>query len=370
MCVEIPWELRSDDGSNDVWELMRALYGLRAESMMFIHRGLNLEVIMHVGDPPASGSLENVRRFYEDLNRHTPVRVTPPWGEEPQVFLGARYRNVENTIGEAGKEGYTENVLDIMDTSTGNPVSTENVRQETKRPEDEQYISEYYGARAAAAECMYGRTIVESWEHTPGIELQIDASSDIAVGSRHSTSRVSHGEPKYSWPQQMAATKHVRLPKVKETEHPPDMVTKHLSRKALATCIEMVGPKRLDEIDIALVGNASKPTRVRPATLLPAAGGTAQEVGAPAVSPAAASLADERQPRSAEGLLLSSALVSAGTKGLDYASRPRARTCVDEGTETPFEKIGPSGRLEWITPWVGTYIRGELIYDDEFGNHP
>ena len=112
--VEMPWELRSDDGDDEVWELQRALYGLRraaqlfqayltklilglgfeqsgAEAMMFVHRSLNLKVIIHVDDPLTSGSMENIRWFYGELNKHIPVRVNPPLGDKPQVFLGARY---------------------------------------------------------------------------------------------------------------------------------------------------------------------------------------------------------------------------------------------------------------------------------------
>ena len=98
MYVEMPWGLRSDDGDDEVWELMRALYGLRraaqlvqayptklilalgfeqsgAEAMMFVHRSLKLKKIIHVDDPLTSGSIENIRSFYGELNKHIPVPV-------------------------------------------------------------------------------------------------------------------------------------------------------------------------------------------------------------------------------------------------------------------------------------------------------
>ena len=145
------------------------------------------------------------------------------------------------------------------------------------------------------------------------------------------------------------ATKHVRLLKVKGTEHPPDMGTKHLSREALAKCIDMVGLKWFSEIGIALVGTVSKSARVGLAMLLLAAGGTAQEVEAPAVSPAAASLAVERQPWMAEGLLLSIVLVLAVIAMRVYTSQPRARISVDVGTQTSSGEVPPPE--VWITPF-------------------
>ena len=134
--------------------------------------------------------------------------------------------------------------------------------------------SEYYGACAVAAECLYVRTIFEFWGYTPSIELQIDASSAIAIGSRHGLGKIRHMELKYLWLQQLVATKHVRFIKVKGTEHPPDIGTKHLSREALAKCIEMVGLRRLNEIGISLVGTASKSAQAGLGMLLLAAGGT------------------------------------------------------------------------------------------------
>jgi hypothetical protein len=481
--VEMPWELRSD-GGDDVWELQRALYGLRraaqlfqayltklilglefeqsgAESMMFIHRGMNLKVIIHVDDPLTSGPIENIRWFYEELNKHIPVRVNPPLGEKPQVFLGARYWRFKDTIIEASKEGYIESVLDIMDMSTCNPVSTAGARQEMKHPEDEHYIgeerhrqyraacgklqyasprrpdvlytlkelgrqlqnprecdwkllkhlcrylkgtfdlalvmrsngdtskvtgqadsdwagcratrkstscgfvswggipitmfsrtqsvialsspeSEYYGACAVAAECLYVRTILEFWGYTPGIELQIDASSAIAIGSRHGLGKVRHMELKYLWLQQLVATKHVRLLKVRGTEHPPDMGTKHLSRESLAKCIDMVGLKRFNEIGVALVGTVSKSARVGLAMLLLAAGSSAQETEA-------TTLAVEHKSWMAEGLLLSILLILATvfTTRVYTLLRAAPRRCVDAGTQTsPGE--GPPQEV-WIS---------------------
>ena len=130
----------------------------------------------------------------------------------------------------------------------------------------------------------------------------------------------------------------------------------------MAKCIDMVGLKRISETGIALVGTVSKSARVGLAMPLLAAGGTAQEVEAPAVSPAAALLAVERQPRLAEGLLLSIVLVLAGIRVLVYASQPRARTCVDVGIQTSSGEVPPAE--VWITPWGGTHTRGKLVWDD------
>ena len=202
--------------------------------------------------------------------------------------------------------------------------------------------SEYYGACAVAAECLYVRTILEFWGYTPGIELQIDASSAIAIGSRHGLGKVRHMELKYLWLQQLVATKHVRLLKVRGTEHPPDMGTKHLSRESLAKCIDMVGLKRFNEIGVALVGTVSKSARVGLAMLLLVAGSSAQETEA-------TTLAVEHKSWMAEGLLLSILLIllSVFTTRVYTLLRAAPRRCVDAGTQTsPGE--GPPQEV-WIS---------------------
>jgi hypothetical protein len=69
--------------------------------------------------------------------------------------------------------------------------------------------------------------------------------------------------------------------------------------------------------------------------LLLAAGGTAQEVAAPAVSPAAATLAVEHKSGMAEGLLLSIVLILAVIAMRVYIlARALPRRSVDAGTQT------------------------------------
>ena len=148
-------------------------------------------------------------------------------------------------------------------------------------------------------------------------------------------------ELKYLWLQQLVATKHVRLLKVRGTEHPPDMGTKHLSRESLAKCIDMVGLKRFSDIGIALVATVSKTARVGLAMLLLAAGSTAQEVEASA-------LAVEHKSWMAEGLLLSIVLILAVIATRVYTPQRRPRRSVDAGTQTDSEEVSPPE--VWITP--------------------
>lgn len=101
--------------------------------------------------------------------------------------------------------------------------------------------SEYYGACAVASESLYVKTIVEFLGYAPKIEIQMDASSAIAIGSRHVLGRVRQMDVKNLWLQQLTATRCVSLVKVKGTEHPPYIDTKHLSRKSLAKCARQIG---------------------------------------------------------------------------------------------------------------------------------
>lgn len=104
--VEMPMELRQEE--DEVWELPRALYGLRqaaqrfqtyltklivdlgfeqcgAEAMLFRHVEKGLTTVVHIDDPLTSGPQHEILRFYADLNKHIPVRIGDPLGAKPQV---------------------------------------------------------------------------------------------------------------------------------------------------------------------------------------------------------------------------------------------------------------------------------------------
>ena len=165
-----------------------------AEAMMFVHRSLKLKKIIHVDDPLTSGSIENIRWFYGELNKHIPVRVKPPLGEKPQILLGARYWRFKDTIIEASKEGYIDSVLDIMDMKICNPVSTAGATQELKHPEDEHYIGKarHRQYRAACGKLQYASPRRPDVLHTMkelGRQLQNPPGS--ATGSFSSTCAVT-----------------------------------------------------------------------------------------------------------------------------------------------------------------------------------
>jgi hypothetical protein len=179
-------------------------------------------------------------------------------------------------------------------------------------------------------------------------KFAVDMKAAIAIGSRHGLGKVRHMELKYLWLHQLVATKCVRVLKVRGTEHPPDMGTKHLSRESLAKGIDMVGLKRFPDIGIALVATVSKTARVGLAMLLLAAGSSAQEVEA-------TSLTAEYKSWVAEGLLLSIVLIlvtviATTPAGRTAASSPAAGcTAQDVGTQTDSGEVPPPE--VWIAPY-------------------
>ena len=213
--------------------------------------------------------------------------------------------------------------------------------------------SEYYGACAVAAECLYVRSILQFWGYNPSIELQLDASSAIAIGSRQGLGKVRHMEVKYLWLQQLVATKHVRLVKVRGTEHPPDLGTKYLSRESLAKCLVMVGLRRTADIGIAAVTLVSRTARVGLAMILLRAGSTAQETTA-TNSPTTPhqQTVIEYQPRWGEMVSVSVGAIMVtilAMKVIAWASRQSPRQYVSKGTQT--DEHSETGRNEVQEVW-------------------
>eukprot|EP00971_Amphidinium_carterae_P153981 3053660-Amphidinium_carterae.3 len=73
------------------------------------------------------------------------------------------------------------------------------------------------------------------------IHLELDASSAISMGSRVCLGKARHVAVRHLWLQQLVADKTVRLVKVKGTQHPPDVGTKHLSKQGMAHAKQMLG---------------------------------------------------------------------------------------------------------------------------------
>jgi len=216
--------------------------------------------------------------------------------------------------------------------------------------------SEYYGGCAVASECLYVRTILDFWGYRPSIEIQLDASSAIAIGNRHGLGKVRHMEVKYLWLQQLVATKHVRLVKVRGTEHPPDMGTKHLARESLEKCRRTVGLRRLSEVGVATVGwvvsARTMLARMSLAMILLAAGSSAQEVTcstaaamSPETGPPASSTDGWTQVGSALLLAANLAAFVVVTIAL-CARRPQSRRGVDASTQTDLE-VEPRPNETW-----------------------
>eukprot|EP00971_Amphidinium_carterae_P271233 5382501-Amphidinium_carterae.1 len=61
------------------------------------------------------------------------------------------------------------------------------------------------------------------------------------MGSRVGLGKARHVAVRHLWLQQLVADKTVRLVKVKGTQHPPDVGTKHLSKQGMEHAKTMLG---------------------------------------------------------------------------------------------------------------------------------
>eukprot|EP00971_Amphidinium_carterae_P350901 6491800-Amphidinium_carterae.2 len=67
------------------------------------------------------------------------------------------------------------------------------------------------------------------------------ASTAISMESRVGLGKARHVTVRYLWLQQLVADKTIRLVKVKGTQHPPDVGTKHLSKQGMLHAKSMLG---------------------------------------------------------------------------------------------------------------------------------
>eukprot|EP00971_Amphidinium_carterae_P289654 5751209-Amphidinium_carterae.1 len=100
---------------------------------------------------------------------------------------------------------------------------------------------EYYGACAVASEAVYVKELRKFIGGDAQIHLELDASSAISMGSRIGLGKARHIAVRHLWLQQLVADKTIRLVKVKGTQHPPDVGTKHLSKQGMLHAKNMLG---------------------------------------------------------------------------------------------------------------------------------
>eukprot|EP00971_Amphidinium_carterae_P321338 6386830-Amphidinium_carterae.2 len=88
-------------------------------------------------------------------------------------------------------------------------------------------------ASCAASEAVYVKELLKFIGEETHIQLELDASSAMSMGSRVGLAKARHVAVRYLWLQQFVAEKAIKLVKVKGTQHPPDVGTRYLSKQGM-----------------------------------------------------------------------------------------------------------------------------------------
>ena len=162
--IEPPREVEPD--KSIVWQLKKALNGLRSASAMFqkhlfglmknelgfrqcivcptllIHDSRKLLVVVHVDDPLVGGPADEVQKLFEELSQWLTVKETGDIKEATQ-FLGSIYTRSRRGFTEEATPTYIDSIVEAMKTPiSGRAVSTPGVP--TKAPDEHgrRYVGE------------------------------------------------------------------------------------------------------------------------------------------------------------------------------------------------------------------------------------
>jgi hypothetical protein len=162
--IEPPREFEPD--KSIVWQLKKALNGLRSASAMFqkhlfglmknelgfrqcivcptllIHDSRKLLVVVHVDDPLVGGPAAEVQKLFAELGQWLTVKETGDIGEATQ-FLGNIYTRSRRGFTEEATPTYIDSIVEAMKTPiSGRAVSTPGVS--TKAPDEHgrKYVGE------------------------------------------------------------------------------------------------------------------------------------------------------------------------------------------------------------------------------------
>ena len=89
--------------------------------------------------------------------------------------------------------------------------------------------AEYYGVVKAASVALGARSMMKDLGHEVSIIVHTDAEAAKGIASRMGLGKTRHIDVHYLWVQERVRSGDLVLQKVKGTENPADLMTKHLS---------------------------------------------------------------------------------------------------------------------------------------------
>eukprot|EP00435_Cladocopium_sp_Y103_P007958 s1954_g2.t1 len=93
--------------------------------------------------------------------------------------------------------------------------------------------SEYYALLSAASSSLGEVSASKDWGLSPDLEVNMDASAGIAMGSRRGLGKAKHVDTQYHWVQDRVAMRHFKLKKVCTNSMLADVLTKPVAEEKM-----------------------------------------------------------------------------------------------------------------------------------------
>ena len=97
--------------------------------------------------------------------------------------------------------------------------------------------AEYYGFASAASASLGVQSALKDLGWHFGIQILMDASAGIAIGSRRGLGKTKHIDTVFLWAQELVTSKKVKLTKRKTDEMLADFLTKNVEASKMMKCM-------------------------------------------------------------------------------------------------------------------------------------
>ena len=97
--------------------------------------------------------------------------------------------------------------------------------------------AEYYGFVSAASTSLGLQSVLKDWGWHFTIQILMDASAGIAIGSRRGLGRTKHVDTVFLWAQELVTNQKVKLCKKHTGEMLADFLTKNVEAATMQRCM-------------------------------------------------------------------------------------------------------------------------------------
>ena len=103
--------------------------------------------------------------------------------------------------------------------------------------------AEYYGLVSAAAEALGEASLLKDWGIKVGVQMYMDATAGISLGSRRGLGRGKHIDTIFLWVQEYVAKGKIKIGKKRTSEMLADFLSKSVPENIILNALSEMGYK-------------------------------------------------------------------------------------------------------------------------------